>query len=410
MISKPLPVLHAASLLTEENQILAHSAYELTENMPAGTYVLSLTPNDDGKADLAFRFTSKRFLEIFGVKREAILLDPNVVLSAIHPDDLDSMNESNAHAMRTGQPFSWEGRLNVNGITRWYNISSNPRIIPDGVTVWEGVVTDITPRIEAECRLAEMLEVERKLRAEAEKAHKNKSLFISNLSHEIRTPLSALVALSQVMWLRCEALETDPEITQFLNHVRASGQYLNLLFHNVLDNSAAESGRVPVRKTSFYLADWVGEVRNILDLIAVYHHGHLKWKLPENDEARLQTDEMRLTQILLNLVENALKFSKGTGEAVAIEIEKNDGTLRLTVEGHSSGVGTEHLDSVLPEFEQTHDDFLSLATGFGLGLAIVKHNILLLDGSFDVEKKTGNQVRFTVELPNIKGPALGQKP
>ena len=72
---------------------MARSAYELTENMPAGTYVLTLAPRADGNADLAFRFASTRFLEIFGVEREAILRDPNAVLASIHPDDLESMNE-----------------------------------------------------------------------------------------------------------------------------------------------------------------------------------------------------------------------------------------------------------------------------------------------------------------------------
>jgi len=394
--------------LVGESQALARSAYELTENMPAGTYVLTLTPRDDGNADLAFRFASKRFLEIFGVEREAILRDPNAVLASIHPDDLESMNEGNARALNTGQPFRWEGRLKVNGITRWYNISSNPRLAPDGVTVWEGVVTDITARVEAERRLAEALEVERQLRAEAVKAYETKSLFLANVSHEIRTPLSALVALSQAMWLRCEAIDTDPELTQFLKRVRSGGQYLNLLLRNVLDASAAESGRVPVRPTSFYLADWADEVRNILEPIAAYHRGRIAWTLPDDDEARLCTDEMRLTQILLNLAENALKFSLDAGEAVSITLAKNSDRLRLIVEDRGPGIPADRLDAVFAEFEQAGATSLPMATGVGLGLAVVKLNTSLLGGVLAVEKRAGGGLRFAVEIPDAsEGAASG---
>lgn len=97
---------------------LERRAYELTENMPAGTYVLTLSPRGDGEVDLNFRFASTRFLEIFGVNRAAVFRDPHVVLDAIHPDDLASMNAANAHAFASGEPFRWEGRLRVDGSTR----------------------------------------------------------------------------------------------------------------------------------------------------------------------------------------------------------------------------------------------------------------------------------------------------
>jgi signal transduction histidine kinase len=279
------------------------------------------------------------------------------------------------------------------------------------VTVWEGVVTDITARIEAEQRLAEALEVERQLRAEAVKAYETKSLFLANVSHEIRTPLSALVALSQAMWLRCEALDTDPEITQFLKRVRSGGQYLNLLLRNVLDASAAESGRVPLRPTSFYLADWADAVRNILEPIAAYHRGRLEWAVPADDEARLRTDEMRLTQILLNLAENALKFSRGASEAVSVTLEKNNGILRLIVEDRGPGIPADRLDAVFAEFEQAGAASLPMATGVGLGLAVVKLNTSLLGGSLAVEKRSGGGLRFAVEIPDApEVPAPGPEP
>jgi signal transduction histidine kinase len=238
-------------------------------------------------------------------------------------------------------------------------------------------------------------------RSQAEEERDAKSLFLAEVSHEIRTPLSALVGLSQAMWLRCSTREIDPEFTQFLNRVRSGGQYLSLLLRNVLNVSAAESGRVPVRLTAFYLADWAGEIRNILEPIADFHHGHIAWALPDNDEARLCTDEMRLTQIILNLAENALKFGSGGGEPVAIALEKTSCGLRLVVEDRGPGIDSERLDAVFAEFEQADGvQGTPMATGVGLGLAVVKLNTGLLGGALHVNKSASGGMRFEVEIPD----------
>ncbi|MEX1116229.1 MAG: sensor histidine kinase [Akkermansiaceae bacterium] len=237
-------------------------------------------------------------------------------------------------------------------------------------------------------------------RSLAEEERDAKSRFLAEVSHEIRTPLSALVSLSQAMWLRCSTSEVDPEFAQFLNRVRSGGQYLSLLLRNVLDVSAAESGRVPVRLTEFYLADWAGEIRNILEPIAAFHQGHLEWTLPADEEARLCTDEMRLTQIILNLVENALKFASGGGESVSIVLERNARGLHMVVEDRGTGIADEHLNAVFDEFDQGGSaQALPMAAGVGLGLAVVKLNTGLLGGTLQMAKNAGG-MRFEVEIPN----------
>ena len=363
-------------------------AYELTENMPAGTYVVTLTPRADGLVDLAFPFVSARFLEFFGVEREALMQNPNIIIESFHPEDRDDMNASNARAYATGEPFRWEGRMLVHGRTRWVNISSNPRKAPDGVTVWEGVVTDITARVEAEQKLAKELEA---------KGH-----FLAKMSHEIRTPLSALVSLAQAMWMRGEEQELDPKFNQFLNRVRSGGQYLNLLLRNVLSVSAAESGRVPVKASDFYLADWVGEIRNILEPIAEYHRGRIEWTMPADDEARFRTDQLRLTQIALNLGENALKFSAGGDAPVHIAVDKIDDRLRLVVEDHGPGIPPDMTKAVFHEFSQAGTEVSPLDEGVGLGLAVVKINTDLLGGTVRVQTLEPHGTRFLVEIPEIE--------
>jgi signal transduction histidine kinase len=238
------------------------------------------------------------------------------------------------------------------------------------------------------------------LRSRAIQERDAKGLFLANVSHEIRTPLSALVGLSQAMWLRCESIGEDSEFTRFLNRVRSGGHYLGLLLRNVLNVTAAESGRVPVRSREFYLADWIGEVRNILEPLADYHRGSIEWFPPAEDEFRFRTDEMRLTQILLNLAENALKFGAESGVPVTIRLEKTASGLRMSVEDRGPGISAECLDSVFSEFEQADSQSSPMATGAGLGLAVVKLNTTLLGGSLAVERRPSGGMRFTVEIPD----------
>jgi signal transduction histidine kinase len=253
-------------------------------------------------------------------------------------------------------------------------------------------------------------------RSQAEEERDAKTLFLAEVSHEIRTPLSALVGLSQAMWMRCSTREVDPEFTQFLNRVRSGGQYLSLLLRNVLNVSAAESGRVPVRLTTFYLADWAGEIRNILEPIADFHHGRIAWTLPNDDEARLCTDEMRLTQIILNLAENALKFGTDADEPVSITLEQTTRGLRLVVEDRGPGIESERWDAVFAEFEQAGGgQGTPMATGVGLGLAVVKLNTGLLGGTLHVGKNASGGMRFEVEIPDrtnelCAGPTAAEPP
>lgn len=244
------------------------------------------------------------------------------------------------------------------------------------------------------------------LRSQAERERDAKSLFLANVSHEIRTPLSALVGLSQAMWLRSESSAPDSEFTRFLNRVRSGGHYLSLLLRNVLNVSAAESGRVPVRLDEFYLADWIDEVRNILEPLADYHRGRLEWFLPDNDEFRFRTDEMRLTQILLNLAENALKFGAESGKPVTIHLEKTAVGLRIVVEDHGPGIPEDRMKSVFAEYEQAGGVSLPMATGVGLGLSVVKLNTTLLGGTVAIEKIPDAGMRFTVEIPESPDSAL----
>lgn len=133
--------------LEETRRSLEKSAYEATENMPVGTYAL-LQPPGGGFA--RFSFMSSRFLELLGLTREAADRDQLNVFACVHPEEYDEFLRKNIETFEHKLPFSEEFRALIAGKTRWFHAASNPRPLPDGSTVWEGVLTDITARKEAE--------------------------------------------------------------------------------------------------------------------------------------------------------------------------------------------------------------------------------------------------------------------
>lgn len=384
------------------------SAFELTENMPAGTYALVLRNNENDEIAMDFRFISRKFLDFFGLTREQFDQDPNIVIDAFHPDDRDSIIAANRNAYLTSLPFYWEGRILMDSTTRWVNIQSNPRVDQSGTLVWEGVVTDITAYIDTKKRLEDSLRNEQQLRKEAEdlrrdaeRAHEAKSLFLAKMSHEIRTPLSALVSLSQAMWRRGEQHAVDPDFTGFLNRVRSGGQYLNLILRNVLNISAAESGRVPVKAEEFYIADWVSDLQNILEPIAEYYRGRITWTVPADDEARWSTDQMRLTQIALNVCENALKYSLGAAEPVEFKIQADEKFLKMIIRDFGPGIPPEKQQMIFASFSQLNHKVSPLDEGVGLGLSVVKINTKLLQGEVHMENPSPHGLKFIVKIPRM---------
>ncbi len=142
----------AQAALRSLREELERTAFELTENIPVGTYTM-VQPPDGGMA--YFSFMSTRFLELTGLEREAARENPMNAFACVHPDDRDEWVHKNAHVFEHKLPFKEECRVVVDGQTRWITAESTPRDMPDGSVVWEGVLTDITDRKLAEQLLSE---------------------------------------------------------------------------------------------------------------------------------------------------------------------------------------------------------------------------------------------------------------
>jgi len=141
----------------QELQRLGETALQLTENIPVGTYVFRIGINQQPE----FTFVSDRYLTMLKLQREQILKDATIPFSLIHPEEYEAFMALNQKTFQNGTSFFWEGRMIVNGETRWYRLESIPRISVEGEKIWEGVLTDITERVENQRQLTQMnLELE----------------------------------------------------------------------------------------------------------------------------------------------------------------------------------------------------------------------------------------------------------
>lgn len=140
-----------AGQLRDAREQLQRTAYELTANIPVGTYVIEF----DNAGQPRFTFVSERWLKMLDLRREDVLADPTLAMNAVHPDEREAFRRLNAEVHAENKRFFWEGRIVVRGETRWVTIESIPRTRPGGGTVWEGVMIDITDRKLAEAQLSD---------------------------------------------------------------------------------------------------------------------------------------------------------------------------------------------------------------------------------------------------------------
>ncbi|HPR69222.1 MAG TPA: 7TM diverse intracellular signaling domain-containing protein [Kiritimatiellia bacterium] len=260
-----------------------------------------------------------------------------------------------------------------------------------------GTVTDITDmvRIQEELR-ARQAELERAKEA-AEEANRAKGLFLANMSHEIRTPLSALVGLAQVMVRRAENQNLPADFRRLLERIRSGGSYLGVMLTNLLDLSAGETGRMRVRCETVDLAAWSHSLQDLLEPLAEAKGVELRWRDETLAGPEVQTDPVRLAQVVINLVHNAIKYTPA-GRGVDVRFERGPGRLALTVEDEGPGLPPGRA----VRFEAYGEDTAQVAGpehGAGLGLYVARINTEALGGRISADNRPDGGARFRAEWP-----------
>ncbi|MFD1293601.1 PAS domain S-box protein [Lutibacter holmesii] len=299
-------------------------------------------------------------------------------------EDATKYRADEVKIMLSGKPkINYQESSFYSGKERWFVASKLPFYDENNNVIGIiGTSEDITKRRENEIQLKKATE-------SAIAANLSKSVFLSNMSHEIRTPMNAILGYSQL-------LQDDDNLTKNqqgnLEIINKSGAHLLDLINDILDMSKIEAGRITLKPNDFSLAEMLNEVEQLFNFKASQNNIDLTFKTLNNIPRIILGDESKIKQVIINLVGNALKFTKKG--FVHINVEKcKDNFIKISVKDSGKGIALEEQEAIFRPFEQAQIGG-ETSGGTGLGLAISKKFSHLMGGDITIESELGKGANF----------------
>ena len=263
------------------------------------------------------------------------------------------------------------------------------RIVINGENYILSVAQDMTAKKLSEQKLIEAKE-------KAEEMNRLKASFLSNMSHELRTPMTGILGITEIL----KGEIKDPDILLLLNSLQNSGRRLNETLNLIMDLSQIESGRLEIERSNFNLNEIAAKAIEVHKHFASKKNIDLEIFVNKKDEY-VNLDERIFSEIISNLVNNAIKYTKAGSVSVSIDLDSVKGNDLVIIKVKDTGIGISknNLPYIFDEFRQASEGYNRLFEGSGLGLTVTKKLVEALNGSIYVESTEGKGTTFTVKLP-----------
>jgi len=363
-----------AEKVVSDSQALYSS---LVENLP----VQVLRKDLEGR----FQFANKSFCELLGRPLEEIIGKTD--FDFYPPDLARKYRRDDRHVAETGELFEAEEKNTKDGEIRDVQVMKSPVRDADGKIVGtQAVFWDVTARKQAEAQLAQAKEA-------AEAANRAKSAFLANMSHEIRTPMNAIIGMTDLVL----GTQLTPEQQEYLKVVQESGEALMSVITDILDFSKIEADRIDLDRAVFNLHENLGDTMKSLAIRAHRKGLELACRIHPEVPVAVVGDSARLRQIVVNLLDNAIKFTESGEVTLAIhgESESDDEVvLHFSITDTGIGIPEDKLAVVFGVFEQADSTTTRRFGGTGLGLPISARLVDLMGGRIWVESEAGRGSTF----------------
>lgn len=235
--------------------------------------------------------------------------------------------------------------------------------------------------------------------AEAKNANAAKEEFLSNMSHDIRTPMNAIIGMTA---LAKKHIDEKARVMDALNKIDVASSHLLGLINDILDISRINSGKMKISDEQFSLSDLLHDTLTIIRPQMAKKNHAFTFRVDDMPEETLRGDPMRLRQIYVNIISNAVKYTNDGGNitvAVTEEMEEGRCTLCLSCTDNGIGMSPDFLDRIFDPFERVSSSTISRIEGTGLGMSIVKKLVDAMEGSIRIESELGAGTSVTVRIP-----------
>ena len=244
--------------------------------------------------------------------------------------------------------------------------------------------------------LQSMIELD-KAREEAEAANKSKSAFLANMSHEIRTPINAVIGMNEMIIRE----SSEEAVVGYAKNIESAGKNLLSIINDILDLSKIEAGKMEIINTEYSLIGLINDVVNMISFKCREKNLKLMINLEPTLPRRLLGDEVRIRQVIINILNNAVKYTNEGSVTLTVTGEKEDDMVNLAVSVKDTGIGIkkEDIHNIFGKFNRVDLENNQSIEGTGLGLAITGGLLQAMNGHVHVESEYGEGTEFLIHVP-----------